>query len=146
MKKPEILIIVLSLVGTSLISALLALAASTLIGTFWSWFTIVFVLQIIGFSIFNSILIQKQTNFLRAAELAELEQISKFSIKLSCAYCRQPNDCQIQLNQKNSFKCQSCNQVNGVYMQFTATTQTTPIESVTLPLPESDQAEIKVDW
>ncbi len=146
MKKPEIVIVVLSLLGTSTFSALLALAASTLIGSFWSWFTITFVLQIIGFSVWNSLLIQRQNNFLRQAELAELEQFSKFSIKISCAYCSQPNDCQIQLNQKNSFKCQSCNQVNGVYMQFTATTQTTPIESVTLPLPNYDQAEIKVKW
>jgi hypothetical protein len=146
MKKPEILIIGLSLLGTSIISILLALAASTLIGTFWSWFIIIFVLQIVGFSVFNSILIQRQSNFLIATELAELEQLSKFSIKLSCAYCNQPNDCQIQLNQKNSFKCESCNQVNGVYMQFTATTQTTPIQSVTLPLPDSDRAEIKVSW
>lgn len=146
MKKPEIVIIALSLLGTSIISALLALAASTLIGSFWSWFVITFVLQIIGFSVWNSLLIQKQNNFLRETELAELEQLSKFSIKISCAYCSQPNDCQIQLNQKNTFKCQSCNQVNGIYMQFTATTLTTPIEGVTLPLPDSDRAEIKIKW
>ena len=63
MKKPEIVIIGLSLLGTSVISALLALAASTLIGSFWSWFIITFVLQIIGFSIWNSLLIQNKIIF-----------------------------------------------------------------------------------
>jgi hypothetical protein len=145
MKKFEYLILVLSLLGTAIISAVFGFAGSSIVGTFWGWFWISFATQIIGFLIWNSYLLQQQSNFNQQTELALLEQISKFAVRLSCAYCKQQNDVPIQLNEKNTFKCDSCNQTNGIYMQFTATTLTTPLESVKLPLPETNQElEIKV--
>jgi hypothetical protein len=145
MKKPEYIILVLSLLGTSIISTVFGLAGSAIIGTFWGWFWISFTLQIIGFLVWNSYLLQKQTSLYEQNELEFLEQLSKFTINLACSYCKQQNIVPIQLNQKNTFKCEACNQVNGVYMQFGATTLTTPLESVKLPLPDSDETrEIKV--
>jgi transposase-like protein len=76
--------------------------------------------------------------------IEEMEAISKFAVNLSCAYCGQKHQVPIQLNRKNAFKCEGCKQTNGVFMQFTATTLTTPIESVKIPLPESESAEFKV--
>lgn len=142
--KPEAIIVIGSLISTITISGLIAIAGSSIIGTFWSWFTLAFVAQFIGFVIINSLLIQKQRNFLQQTEVQALEQFSKFTIRLLCAYCNQPNEAQILLNEKNMFMCSSCNQTNGIHMQFTATTITTPIESIKLPLPNSEPLHIKV--
>lgn len=144
-RKTELLIIILSLSLTFLFSAIFGFAGSSICGKFWGWFWITFLVQIIGFAVWNSYLSQKEFNFLQQAEIDALEQFSKFAVKLSCAYCKQPSDVPIQLNQKNTFKCGACNQTNGVFMQFTATTMTTPIESVKLPLFDSNSvAEFKV--
>ena len=102
------------------------------------------VIQIIGFLSINSYLLQRDSIQLQQAEVEALEQLSKFTIKVSCAYCQQPNTTPIQLNQRNTFKCESCNQVNGISMQFMATTLTSPIESVKIPIENSGSIEFKV--
>jgi hypothetical protein len=131
MKKFEITIAAVSLVITMLISTLFGFAGSFIIGTFWSWFILSFLLQIILFLGLNSFLIQKEMSARQLAEIQTLEQLSKFVVRLTCAYCQHPNNVPIQLNQKNTFTCESCNQANGVYMQFTATSLSTPLEKVT---------------
>ena len=88
--------------------------------------------------------IQKDNLQRQQAELETLDKLAKFSIKLTCAYCQQYNVTPIQLNQKNTFKCESCNQVNGISMQFMATTLTSPIESVKIPIENSGSIEFKV--
>jgi hypothetical protein len=146
MKRLELTILAASLVGTIIISSIFGLAGGAIVGTFWSWFWISLLVQIIGFAVWNSYLIQKQNAVVQELEIQALEQLSKFVVGLSCAYCKQNNNVPIQLNRKNTFKCDSCNQVNGVYMQFSATTLTTPIESVKLPLQEmkSESIEFKM--
>ncbi len=133
-----------SIAITSLISALFGLAGQTIVGTFWGWFWITFLVQFILFVAYNSYLIQKDNIALQSAEIQALEQLSKFAVKLTCAYCQQPNTVPIQLNQRNVFKCDGCNQVNGVSMQFMATTLTTPVESVKLPVESGASFEFKV--
>lgn len=144
MQKTEILVLSISLGTTLVLSTLFGFAGSAIIGTFWGWFWISFLFQFIGFFLYNSFLIQKERLIQQKFELETLEQLSKFSVRLNCAYCQQPNIAPIQLNQKNTFKCESCNQVNGVFMQFSATTLTTPIESVKIPVPQSESIEFKV--
>ena len=144
MQKTEILVLSISLGTTLVLSTLFGFAGSAIIGTFWGWFWISFLFQFIGFFLYNSFLIQKERLIQQKFELETLEQLSKFSVRLNCAYCQQPNVTPIQLNQKNTFKCESCNQVNGVFMQFSATTLTTPIESVKIPVPQSESIEFKV--
>ena len=145
MKKPEILIIALSLLATCAVSAVFGLAGAAIIGTFWAWFVVSFMVQVVGFLAWNSFLAQKEQFVAQQLEIEALDQLSRFTVSLACAYCQQKNTVPIQLNQKNTFKCGSCNQVNGVFMQFTATTLTTPIESVKLPaLPGSESIEFKV--
>lgn len=144
-KRTELLLIGISISLTFLFSAIFGFAGSSICGKFWGWFWITFLVQVIGFAAWNSYLSQREFASIQKAEIEALEQFSKFAIQLSCAYCKQPNTVPIQLNRKNTFKCGSCNQTNGVYMQFAATTMTTPIESVKLPLPESETlAEFKV--
>lgn len=132
--KIEILIIVLSLTVTGSLSVAIGIAGSSIIGPFWSWATLAFIAQIVGFVFWNTKRIERD----RLIEAQLLDKVSKFFVPLQCAYCSQKNMVPIQLNEKNTFKCDSCNQVNGVFMQFTATTITTPLEAVSLPLKAVD--------
>ena len=144
-RKTEIVIICLSIFLTFFFSAIFGFAGSSIYGKFWGWFWVTFLIQVIGFAVWNSYLSQKEFATNQQAEIDALEQFSKFAVKLTCAYCKQPSDVPIQLNQKNTFRCGNCNQTNGVFMQFTATTMTTPIESVKLPIHDSESvAEFKV--
>ena len=134
-----------SILITCLISTLFGLAGQSIIGTFWSWFWISLLCQFILFAVVNSFLIQKDDIVLKQTELETLDKLAKFTIKISCAYCQQQNTTPIQLNKRNTFKCESCNQVNGIAMQFTSTTLTTPVETVNIPVPGNEQSiEFKV--
>jgi hypothetical protein len=144
MNKTILLVIGISVGLTCLISTLFGFAGSTIIGTFWGWFWVTFLIQFVGFIVFNSYLIQRDSLQQQQVELEALDKLSKFTIKLTCAYCQQYNTTPIQLNQKNTFKCESCNQVNGISMQFMATTLTSPIESVKIPIENSGSIEFKV--
>jgi hypothetical protein len=124
----DLLIIGISIAITAIVSTVFGFAGSTIIGTFWSWFWLTLVTQLVIFFSINSYLAQRERVVDRYIEVESLKQLAKFTIRLSCAYCQQPNDSVIQLNQKNTFKCESCNQVNGIFMQFTATTLTTALE------------------
>ena len=144
MNKTILLVIGISVGLTCLISTLFGFAGSAIIGTFWGWFWVTFLFQFVGFIVFNSYLIQRDSLQQQQVELEALDKLSKFTIKLTCAYCQQYNTTPIQLNQKNTFKCESCNQVNGISMQFMATTLTSPIESVKIPIENSGTIEFKV--
>ena len=144
MLKQTSIIIGISIGLTILFSTLFGFAGSAIVGTFWGWFWVTMLLQVIGFIAVNSYLLQRDSIQLQQAETEALEQLSKFTIKVSCAYCQQYNTTPIQLNQRNTFKCESCNQVNGISMQFMATTLTSPIESVKIPIENSGTVEFKV--
>lgn len=143
--KTNLAIITVSLFVTSLISCLCAVCGTMIMGTFWGWFWLAFLVQLIGFIAWNSYLLQKERAIRFSLELQELETMSKFVVRLSCAYCNQQHDVPIRLNVKNSFKCSNCTQTNGVHMQFSATQVTTPIESVKISLPdEQDSVKFQV--
>jgi hypothetical protein len=136
MNKLEIKVLIYSILLTCLISVLFGFAGSTIIGTFWSWFCISLLVLFVGFISYNSFLIQRDNIALQDAEVQALKEISKISIKVGCAYCQLANVTPIQLNRKNTFKCEGCNQVNGVTMQFMATAVTTPLETIKMPVGE----------
>lgn len=143
--------ILLKVLGISLsitvgFSILIGLAGSTIIGSFWSWFFLSLLGLIVLFAITNSYFLQKDSIIVQEIENEALEKISKITIRLNCAYCNQPNTFPVQLSQKNSFVCESCNQTNGVSINFMATTLTTPIESLSFTNIEkqnSNSIEIK---
>ena len=143
-KKPETVILLVSIGVTTLIATLFGFAGSAIIGTFWAWFWITILLQVIIFAITNSYFLQKDKFNEDRLTVQTLEQFAKFTIKLNCSYCQQPSTIPIQLNQRNTFKCESCNQINGVTMQFISTPLTTPIESVSIPIENSESIEFKV--
>lgn len=144
MNKTTLTILTISLTLTVAVSTLFGFAGASIIGTFWGWFWISLLLQVIGFAIVNSFLIQRDNAIAQVAEIEALDKLSKFTIKLSCAYCQQSNTTPIQLDRKNTFKCESCNQVNGISMQFMATTLTSPLDSVKIPIESSETIEFKV--
>lgn len=141
MTKLEVKILGYSILLTCGISTLFGFAGSSIVGTFWSWFWISLLIMFLGFVSYNSFLIQRDNISLQEAEVEALKHISKISIKIACAYCQMPNVSIIQLNQKNTFKCESCNQVNGVSTQFMATAITTPIESINIPAGETERIQ-----
>ena len=144
MNKLNLIIISISIGTTAMVSTLFGFAGQTIIGTFWGWFTVTFLFQIILFAIYNSHLIQKDKIVIQQLENQALSELSKFTVRLLCSYCQQPNITPIQLNQKNTFKCESCNQVNGVSMQFLATSLTTPIQNVKIPVADQEKVEFKI--
>jgi Na+/phosphate symporter len=131
---PTALIIGLSLAFTGVVSAVVGLGGYLLTGTFWGFFALAFGVQFVLFAVINTYLQRKDT--LEGAKVIneQLEALSKFTIQLGCAYCKQVNAVPITLNQENRFQCGSCNQVNAVRMQFFAAQITTPLNKVVLPV------------
>ena len=144
MKKLEITVALISVSLTLLFASLFGFAGSAVIGTFWGWFWLSLLVLVVGFSIVNSYLIRKDQMIREAVDLETLRELTKMSVNLECAYCQQRAIVPILLNQRNTFKCDSCNQINGISMQFVATALTSPIDSVKLPIESSTAVEFKV--
>lgn len=144
LKKPEVLVILLSLFFTLLVSTAFGLGGLLIANKFWGFFLISLVLQFIIFAIVNTFLRRK--DFIETTKVIneQLEATSKYVINLSCAYCQTSNATPVILNQENRFKCSSCNQVNGIKMQFFSTQITTPLKKVMIPVgDEGEEVEFK---
>lgn len=133
LNNPAVLIVSLSLAFTAVVSAVVGLGGYLLTGSFWGFFALAFGVQFVLFAVINTYLQRKDT--LEGAKVLneQLEALSKFTVQLGCAYCKQTNAVPITLNQENRFQCGSCNQVNAVKMQFFAAQITTPLQKVVLP-------------
>lgn len=140
---PAIIIAVLSLLFTTLVSVVVGIGGFLISGTFWGWFILTFGIQFVLFAIINTYLQRKDT--IEGAKVLneQLEALSKFSVQLTCAYCKQNNVTPITLNQENRFKCGSCNQINAIKMQFFAAQITTPLTKVMLPAGDTETVEFK---
>lgn len=143
LNNPLLLIVILSLSFTTLVSGVVGLGGYLIAGTFWGWFILTFGVQFVIFAVINTFLQRKDT--IEGAKVVndQLEALSKFTIQLSCAYCKQTNAVPIVLNQENRFKCGSCNQINAVKMQFFAAQVTTPLNKITMPVGENESIEFK---
>ena len=143
LNNPAIIIVGLSLLFTGVVSGVVGLGGYLLGGGFWGWFILAFGIQFIAFAIINTVLQRKDT--IEGAKIVneQLEALSKFTVQLTCAYCKQPNAVPITLNQENRFKCGSCNQVNAIKMQFFAAQITTPLQKVVMPAGENESIEFK---
>ena len=133
LNKPEIIIISLSVLFTAAVSAVVGAGGLLITGNFWGFFIIAFGIQFIVFAIINTLLQRKDLIEGTKVVNQQLEALSKFTVRLACAYCKQPNDTPVVLNQENRYKCGSCNQVNGIKMQFFSTQVTTPLNKILLP-------------
>jgi hypothetical protein len=144
LKKPVFVIIGISLLLTVLVSILFGLASALMFKTFWGGFVGGVALQVIVFAIHNSNLLKKdQFESIKLAN-EQLDALSKFTLKLACAYCKTSAIVPIKLNEENRFTCEYCKQVSGVKMQFVTTQVTTPLEKVVMPVGSEDSIEFKV--
>jgi len=132
---PEALTAGLSLLFTGTVSGVVGLGGFLLGGYFG--------VQFVGFAVINTLLLRKDT--LEGAKVLneQLEALSKFTVQLACAYCKQPNATPITLNQENRFQCGSCNQINAIKMQFFAAQITTPLQKVLMPVEGNESVEFK---
>jgi len=143
LKRPEAVILGYSLAITVLVSAIVGAGGYFLLGSFWGTFVVTFGIQFILFAVINTLLQRKDQIEVNKLLTEQLDALSKFTIKLNCAYCKTPNTFPITLNQENRFQCESCNQVNGVKMQFFATQLTTPLNKILIPTGENESIEFK---
>ena len=128
--RPETLVILISLGFTALVSVLVGMGGYMLSGKFLGYFIIAFCAQLIIFAIVNTFLLRKDAVETLEILNKQMEQISKFTVRLTCSYCSQANVVPIVLNQENRYKCDSCNQVNGIKMQFFSTQITIPLTKI----------------
>jgi hypothetical protein len=130
---PEIVVILLSLCFTLIVSGIIGMGGNILFNNFWGTFFIAFGCQFVLFFVLNTILQKKDEETEAKITTDQLNALSKYVIKLTCAYCSNSNSVPIVLNNENKYKCESCQQVNGVKMQFFSTQITVPLEKVVLP-------------
>lgn len=143
--RPETKVIGISLLITTLISILLGTSWYLFTNHFWSGFIGSYCLQFIIFAVVNTFLVRKDAIISSKLFTEQLEALSRFSINLTCSYCKQPAIVPIRLDQENRFKCEQCNQVNGVKMQFLSTQITVPLEKVVLPVEENNSLKSSLD-
>lgn len=131
--QPEVLVLTLSILFTALISTVVGIGGYLITGKFIGYFVITFGIQVVVFAIINTFLLRKDS--IEGANIInkQLEELSKFTVRLTCSYCQQTNVVPITLNRENRFKCDGCNQVNGVKMQFFSTQITTPLTKILQP-------------
>jgi hypothetical protein len=143
--RPEIRVIGISLLITTCVSTILGASWYLFTKHFWSGFLAGYCIQFIIFAVVNTFLARKDS--IVSAELfnQQLEALSKFAINLTCAYCKQGAIVPIRLDQENRFKCEHCNQVNGVKMQFISTQVTTPLERIIFPVEETPALKSTLD-
>jgi hypothetical protein len=143
LKTPEAVIIGVSLLITGLVSLIVGIGGYIIVSNFWGWFVLAFGVQFIIFAIINTFLQRKDQIEVNKIYNEQLEALSKVSVQIACAYCQTANLVPITLNQENRFKCESCNQVSGIKMQFFATQITTPLNKVLIPTGEKETIEFK---
>ena len=130
---PALRNILRSLALTSAISLGLGIAVflfTLSIKTFFSIFIATFVLQFIIHYFWQSWVIRKAMESEDELYKMYLAQGLKQSVNLVCAYCRQSNTVNINVNDENIFACKGCNQRNIVMMEFSTAQVTIPQEPV----------------
>lgn len=135
-KTPEVLVITLSIVFTGVVSALIGAGGTLLSLNFWGTFFVAFGIQVVIFFIVNTVLQKKDEEINTKLINEQLNALSKYIIRLTCSYCGKPGNVPVVLNRENRFKCEFCQQTNGVKMQFFSTQITTPLEKITVPVEE----------
>lgn len=128
MKKAELSVIILSL--------LILIIPSTIVGVIWFLATGSFILPCIVSFVLLWIFGQLSNVFFQQKASVEIERIklqlvninNQQSVEVSCAYCKHRNVMPIKLNERNILSCSQCNQSSLVIFQFTTAQITTPLE------------------
>jgi hypothetical protein len=109
-------------------SSLIAFALANFFGHYGTWFALsAALIFIIG--LISNTMIQKKINKdilnlqNRLAEISNLQ-----NVEVSCSYCKTRNIVPVFLNQRNTFDCKNCKQVNLIIFQFATAQITVPLE------------------
>jgi len=134
LQSPITKVLGLSVFFTSTVSSLFGTGFYLLNKSFWPAFFIATALQLLFFVLYNTVRQTSDYETISRIETDRLNAEAKYKVKLGCSYCKIANVVPIVLNTENRYKCESCNQINGVKLQFISTQITTPI---TTPIPEA---------
>ena len=126
-----------SFITINTVSFLSGSAAFLIERSFWAYYILSFVLQIIiGYVIAT----YTYSHYKSTAYMAELEVLEKLSTLLNCAYCNQPNVITFLPDNIPDLKCDQCGSISSVKLHFTVARTTTAISnkvSLTLKEPQT---------
>lgn len=88
----------------------------------------VFLLQIMGFYLWNSLLQVLAKNNLERQETERVKVYEQQGVTVKCAYCGKPNYIPIRMDQENEFECEHCGKKNSIYVDIVVAQQTEILE------------------
>lgn len=112
---------------TSLVSVIVAEIAHYYKQPFWLWFTIVFIIQVILFYLYNNYLEYRSSRDLHRLQIQEAELLLKNTMEIECASCKKKSIVVINLGTTNQYTCGHCKVKNSIYIEATTAVSTEPI-------------------
>lgn len=120
----------------SMVGALPSLFWGFSICNYLAWVFIITAVQLFIGKLWNYFIDRNHILEMEKIQTASLVADAIQYIQLACAYCGTNNMVKILLAEENSFKCEACEQINGVVVHTTCTRKTNPI------MPKAEVAEI----
>ena len=127
--------IVTSLTITTIVSLVIAVIGQFIFSLDASkTFVSAFIIQILGFYIWNSIVQSILTYRITQEQTKQAEYFTQQGVEVTCAHCNAVNFIPVSMEQDNSFNCQSCDKQNSVYIDVTVAQKTDIVDkqSVTI--------------
>ena len=91
-------------------------------------FVVAFLLQIVGFYIWNSLLQVVLTIRVEKERTIQADMLSRQGIGVACAYCNDANYIPVRMDDDNNFTCEACDKENSVYIDITVAQKTDIID------------------
>ena len=136
--------ILFSLFITAIVASVVGTLGNILFNiTFMQAFTVMFLLQLAGSYIWNSLLQYTTRIKLEAEETKRIELYTQQGVTANCAYCKTPNYVPIRMDESNNFKCENCGKENSIYVDITVAQKTDIVDRQDLSV--SEYIKDKVD-
>jgi len=87
-----------------------------------------FLIQIIGFYMWNTMLQVVVKNRLESEETERIKIYEQQGANVNCAYCGKPNFVPIRMNDENVFQCEHCDKPNSIYVDIVVAQKTEIID------------------
>ncbi|NDG52933.1 MAG: hypothetical protein EBY39_07905 [Flavobacteriia bacterium] len=136
--------ILLSLLITTIVSCAAGFIGSLMFGIeFIKVCVIMFLLQLAGSYIWNSLLQYIARIKMETEETKRIELYTQQGVTANCAYCKTPNYVPIRMDESNNFKCENCDKENSIYVDIVVAQKTDIIDKDNLSI--SEYIKDKVD-
>jgi len=126
--KSVLLLFAISAMMTVLISSIAGVAGLLFHSSFWGWFSIALIIQLILGYFWNQHLDRTAGVEILSLQNKFADITNRQTIELNCAYCNFKNLVNIVLNKDNQFTCPNCQQINKINIKFTTLRTTTVLE------------------